>query len=140
MPFFCDLGFQTPFISLTSQSENLDKNTDDANSKTAPVSGNLLDGRSSSTSPGSTSSSPILTSTEVKMTPSISTSSSSPYHQSCKNVPTVPTSRCYFFWPVLIFGKSTRKTGDNSRKHTNTGEKLVGANFYAFCNYDTSVA
>ena len=28
--------------------------------------------------------------------------------QSCKNVPTVPTSRCYFFWPVLIFGKSTR--------------------------------
>ena len=32
--------------------------------------------------------------------------------QSCKNVPTVPlpTSRCYFFWPVLIFGKSTRKT------------------------------
>ena len=30
--------------------------------------------------------------------------------QSCKNVPTVPTSQCYFFWPVLIFGKSTRKT------------------------------
>ena len=30
--------------------------------------------------------------------------------QSCKNVPTVLTSRCYFFWPVLIFGKSTRKT------------------------------
>ena len=30
--------------------------------------------------------------------------------QSCKSVPTVPTSRCYFFWPVLIFGKSTRKT------------------------------
>ena len=26
--------------------------------------------------------------------------------QSCKNVPTVPTSRCYFFWPVLIFGKN----------------------------------
>ena len=34
--------------------------------------------------------------------------------QSCKNVPTVPTSRCYFFWPVLIFGKSTRKTGENT--------------------------
>ena len=32
------------------------------------------------------------------------------YKQSCKNVPTVPTSQCYFFWPVLIFGKSTRKT------------------------------
>ena len=32
-------------------------------------------------------------------------------NQSCKNVPTVPTSQCYFFWPVLIFGKSTRKTG-----------------------------
>ena len=31
-------------------------------------------------------------------------------NQSCKNMPTVPTSRCYFFWPVLIFGKSTRKT------------------------------
>ena len=47
------------------------------------------------------------------------------FGQSCKNVPTVPTSQCYFFWPVLFFGKSTRKTG----------EKLVGANFYAFCNY-----
>ena len=34
-------------------------------------------------------------------------------NQSCKNVPTVPTSRCYFFWPVLIFGKSMRKTGEN---------------------------
>ena len=36
--------------------------------------------------------------------------------QSCKNVQTVQTSRCYFFWPVLIFGKSTRKTGENTRK------------------------
>ena len=44
------------------------------------------------------------------------------YKQSCKNVPTVPTSRCYFFWPVLIFGKSTRKTGKNRRK---TGAFLV---------------
>ena len=26
--------------------------------------------------------------------------------QSCKNV---PTSRCYFFWPVLIFGKTREK-------------------------------
>ena len=32
--------------------------------------------------------------------------------QSCKNVPTVPTSWCYFFWPVLIFEKSTRKTAN----------------------------
>ena len=29
--------------------------------------------------------------------------------QSCKNVPTVPTSWCYFFWLVLIFGKSKRR-------------------------------
>ena len=72
--------------------------------------------------------------------------------QSCKNVQTVQTSRCYYFWPVLIFGKSTRKTGENTRKQAKTGEnrrktgaflvliflreKLVGANFYAFCNYD----
>ena len=28
--------------------------------------------------------------------------------QSCKNVPTVRTSQCYFFWLVLIFGY-TRK-------------------------------
>ena len=67
--------------------------------------------------------------------------------QSCKNVQTVRTSRCYFFWPVLIFGKSTRKTGENTQKQAKTrenrrilvliflGEKLVGANFYAFCNY-----
>ena len=64
--------------------------------------------------------------------------------QSCKNVPTVPTSWCYFFWPVLIFGKSTRKTGENTRKQAKNSaflvliflwEKLVGANFYAFCNY-----
>ena len=54
------------------------------------------------------------------------------------------TSRCYFFWPVLIFGKSTRKTGKNTRKQAKNRrffganflwEKLVGANFYAFCNY-----
>ena len=66
-------------------------------------------------------------------------------------MPTVPTSRCYFFWPVLIFGKSTRKTGENTRKQAKTREnrrktgaflvliflweKLVDANFYAFCNY-----
>ena len=42
--------------------------------------------------------------------------------QSCKNVRTVRTSRCYFFWPVLIFGKSTRKTGENTQKHAKTGE------------------
>ena len=36
----------------------------------------------------------------------------SPAHQSCKNVPAVPTSRCYFFWAVLMFGKSTRKTAN----------------------------
>ena len=45
---------------------------------------------------------------------------------------------------VLIFGKSTRKTGENTRKPAKNlrflvliflGEKLVGANFYAFCNY-----
>ena len=64
--------------------------------------------------------------------------------QSCKNVPTVPTSWCYFFWTVLIFGKYTRKTGENTRKQAKNSaflvlnflwEKLVGANFYAFCNY-----
>ena len=67
--------------------------------------------------------------------------------QSCKNMPTVPTSWCYFFWPALIFGKSARKhakTGENTRKQAKNrrffganffGEKLVGANFYAFCNY-----
>ena len=71
--------------------------------------------------------------------------------QSCKNVQTVGTSRCYFFWPVLIFGKSTRKTGENTRKQAKIrenrqktgaflvliflGGKLVGANFYTFCNY-----
>ena len=32
--------------------------------------------------------------------------------QSCKNVQTVRSSRCYFFWPVLIFGKSTQKTAN----------------------------
>ena len=77
------------------------------------------------------------------------------HSQSCKNVPTVPTSWCYFFWPVLIFGKkhakNRRKHAKNRRKHAKTrknrrktgavlvlmflGGKLVGANFYAFCNY-----
>ena len=77
-----------------------------------------------------------------------------PQDQSCKNVPTVPTSWCYFFWPVQIFGKSTQKTGENTRKQAKTRdnrrktgaflvliflwEKLVGANFYAFCNYEAS--
>ena len=67
--------------------------------------------------------------------------------QSCKNVQTVQTSRCYFFWLVLIFGKAREKqakhakTGENRRKTGAflvlmfLGEKLVGANFYAFCNY-----
>ena len=57
--------------------------------------------------------------------------------QSCKNVPTVPTSWCYFFWPVLIFGKNTRKQAKNRRFFGANflGGKLVGANFYAFCNY-----
>ena len=64
--------------------------------------------------------------------------------QSCKNVPTVPTSRCYFFWPVLIFGKNTRKQAKTRENRRKTGAflvlifwggKLVGANFYAFCNY-----
>ena len=68
--------------------------------------------------------------------------------QSCKNVQTVQTSRCYFFWPVLIFGKSTRKTGENTQKQAKNSvflvliflwEKLVGANFYAFCNYAAGV-
>ena len=45
-------------------------------------------------------------------------------NQSCKNVPTVPTSWCYFFWPVLIFGKSTRKTGENRRKQAKTFENM----------------
>ena len=40
----------------------------------------------------------------------IATKYSATLKQSCKNVQTVRTSRCYFFWPVLIFGKSTRKT------------------------------
>ena len=69
--------------------------------------------------------------------------------QSCKNVPTVPTSWCYFFWPVLIFGKNTRKQAKTRENRRKTGaflvlifwgEKLVGANFYAFCNYVTSPA
>ena len=67
--------------------------------------------------------------------------------QSCKNVQTVQTSRCYFFWSMLIFGKARKKqakTRENRRKQTKTGAflvlifwggKLVGANFYAFCNY-----
>ena len=56
--------------------------------------------------------------------------------QSCKNVPTVPTSWCYFFWPVLIFGKSTRKTvllchffGKSTRK-TVLLCRFFGANFF----------
>ena len=28
-----------------------------------------------------------------------------------------------FFWPVLIFGKSTQKVGENTRKYAKTGEK-----------------
>ena len=61
--------------------------------------------------------------------------------QSCKNVQTVQTSRCYFFWPVLIFGKSTRKTVLFCVFFVYflvlifLGGKLVGASFYAFCNY-----
>ena len=64
--------------------------------------------------------------------------------QSCKNVPTVPTSWCYFFWPVLIFGKNTRKQAKTRENRRKTGAflvlifwggKLVSANFYAFCNY-----
>ena len=61
--------------------------------------------------------------------------------RSCKNVQTVQTSRCYFFWPVLIFGKSTQKAGENTQKTGAflvlifLGGKLVGANFYTFCNY-----
>ena len=50
------------------------------------------------------------------------TNNQPPLLQSCKNVQTVQTSWCYFFWPVLIFGKSTRKTGENRRK---TGAFLV---------------
>ena len=66
------------------------------------------------------------------------------FSQSCKNVQTVPTSRCYFFWPVLIFGKSTQKTVLFCvflcifcvfLVLIFLGEKLVSANFYAFCNY-----
>ena len=34
-----------------------------------------------------------------------------------QNVQTVQTSRCYFFWPVLIFGKSTRKSANFWEKH-----------------------
>ena len=49
--------------------------------------------------------------------------------QSCKNVQTVQTSRCYFFWPVLIFGKSTRKTGENTRKQAKN-RRIFGANFF----------
>ena len=37
--------------------------------------------------------------------------------QSCKNVQTMRSSRCYFFWPVLIFGKSTQKTANFWEKH-----------------------
>ena len=51
------------------------------------------------------------------------------WFQSCKNVQTVRTSRCYFFWPVLIFGKSTRKTGENTRKQAKN-RRFFGANFF----------
>ena len=40
--------------------------------------------------------------------------------QSCKNVRTMRTSRCYFFWPLLIFGEKHAK---NRQKHAKTGEK-----------------
>ena len=50
-------------------------------------------------------------------------------YQSCKNVPIVPTSQCYFFWPVLIFGKNTRKTGENTRKQAKN-RRFFGANFF----------
>ena len=69
--------------------------------------------------------------------------------QSCKNVQTVQTSRCYFFLAGANFWEKHAK---NRRKQVKTrenrqktgaflvlifwGEKLVGANFYAFCNYD----
>ena len=49
--------------------------------------------------------------------------------QSCKNVQTVQTGRCYFFWPVLIFGESTRKTGENTRKQAKN-RRFFGANFF----------
>ena len=58
--------------------------------------------------------------------------------QSCKNVPTVPTSWCYFFWPVLIFGKNTRKQAKNRRFFGAIfwGGKLVDANFFLiFLNF-----
>ena len=51
------------------------------------------------------------------------------WEQSCKNVPTVPTSWCYFFWPVLIFGKCTRKTGENTQKQAKN-RRFFGANFF----------
>ena len=38
--------------------------------------------------------------------------------RSCKNVQTVRTSQCYFFWPVLIFGEKHAK---NRRKDAKTG-------------------
>ena len=46
-------------------------------------------------------------------------------NQSCKNVPTVPTSWCYFFWPVLIFGKNTRKQAKTRENRRKTGAFLV---------------
>ena len=68
--------------------------------------------------------------------------------QSCKNVQSVQTSRCYLFLAGANFWEKHAK---NRRKHGQTGEnrrktgaflvlifwggKLVGANFYAFCNY-----
>ena len=51
--------------------------------------------------------------------------------QSCKNVPTVPTSWCYFFWPVLIFGKNTRKHAKNRR--------FFGANFLGGENWSVLI-
>ena len=61
--------------------------------------------------------------------------------QSCKNVRTVRTSRCYFFWPVLIFGKSTRKTGENTRKQAKTREnrRFFGANFFGGENWSVLI-
>ena len=57
-------------------------------------------------------------------------------------MPTVPTSRCYFFWPVLIFGKSTRKTGENRQTLAKTGEKqaFFGAIFLGGGNWSVLIS
>ena len=65
--------------------------------------------------------------------------------QSCKNVQTVRTSRCYFFLAGANFWEKHAKNCAILQKTVLffganfLGGKLVGANFYAICNYATKL-